>query len=246
MNRRQGRMMSEDEMVQSVTRDLKFANKLGCTVIRVIVNTPPEVVERALPQAEELGVRMGLEIHSPYNLDHDWIKRHMEVMNRTGTRFFGLIPDLGIFVKKFPRIISERFVRDGAHEKVVEHIVSRYDSHEPLEGLEHEVEKLGGNERDIALARQAQHYIYADPRQLLEQMPRIFHVHAKFYEMLPDYTEYSIPYEEIVPVFIEGGYSGYLSSEYEGNRHIQDVHEVDSVVQVRRHQVMLKRLLGNE
>ena len=75
-------------------------------------------------------------------------------------------------------------------------------------------------------------------------MPRIFHIHAKFYEMLPEYTEYSIPYEDIVPVLIEGGFQGYLSSEYEGNRHIQDAFEVDSVEQVRRQQEMFKRLLG--
>jgi hypothetical protein len=75
-------------------------------------------------------------------------------------------------------------------------------------------------------------------------MPHFVHIHAKFYEMLPDYTEYSIAYDEVVPVLIEGGYNGYLSSEYEGNRHIQDIHEVDSVEQVRREQEMFKRLLG--
>ena len=45
---------------------------------------------------------------------------------------------------------------------------------------------------------------------------------------------------------IEGGYDGYLSSEYEGNRHIQDVFEVDSVEQVRRQQEMFKKLLGEK
>jgi hypothetical protein len=35
-----------------------------------------------------------------------------------------------------------------------------------------------------------------------------------------------------------------LSSEYEGNRHIQDAFEVDSLEQVRRQQVMFTRLLG--
>ena len=77
-------------------------------------------------------------------------------------------------------------------------------------------------------------------------IPRIFHIHAKFYEMLDDGTEYSIPYEEVVPYLIEGGFDGYLSSEYEGNRHIQDVYEVDSFEQVRRQQAMFKRLLGEE
>jgi len=74
----------------------------------------------------------------------------------------------------------------------------------------------------------------------------IHHIHAKFLEMQDDYTEYSIPYEQVIAVLIEGGYSGYLSSEYEGNRHIQDAFPVDSVEQVRRQQMMFKRLLGEE
>ena len=62
--------------------------------------------------------------------------------------------------------------------------------------------------------------------------------------MTDEGEEYSIPYDEIIAVLREGGYRGYLSSEYEGNRHIQDAFPVDSVDQVRRHQQMLARLLG--
>ena len=51
-------------------------------------------------------------------------------------------------------------------------------------------------------------------------------------------------FNELERLLIEGGYKGYIDSEYEGNRWIQDAHEVDSTEQVRRHQVMLKELLG--
>ena len=96
------------------------------------------------------------------------------------------------------------------------------------------------------MAGDVSHMTYVNPRRLLEFMPYIFHVHGKFYEMLDDYTEYSIPYDEVVSVLNEGGYSGYISSEFEGNRHIQDAFEVDSVEQVRRQQVMLKNLIGEQ
>ena len=97
---------------------------------------------------------------------------------------------------------------------------------------------------DIAVAELSRHNTYYNPNALLQHIPRIFHIHAKFYEMLDDGTEFSIPYDKIIPILIEGGYDGYLSSEYEGNRHIQDVYEVDSVEQVRRQQEMFKSLLG--
>ena len=63
--------------------------------------------------------------------------------------------------------------------------------------------------------------------------------------MLPD-KAYSVPYEEIIPVLIEAEYKGYIDSEYEGARWVEDAFEVDSTEQVRRHQTMLKRLLGEE
>ena len=47
-------------------------------------------------------------------------------------------------------------------------------------------------------------------------------------------------------MLVEGGYDGYINSEYEGQRWIQDAFEVDSTEQLRRHHVMLKRLLGEE
>jgi len=75
-------------------------------------------------------------------------------------------------------------------------------------------------------------------------MDLIGHVQAKFYEMVDDTAEYSIPYDRIIPVLERGGYAGYLSSEYEGNRHIQDVHPVDSREELRRQHAMFSTLLG--
>jgi hypothetical protein len=47
-------------------------------------------------------------------------------------------------------------------------------------------------------------------------------------------------------VLVDGGFDGYLSSEYEGNRHIQDAFPVDSVEQVRRQHALFARLLGEK
>ena len=156
------------------------------------------------------------------------------------------MPDMGTYVKRFPRVVSERALRDGARPRVVDLIVSTYDDHGDVHGLMDMVNYMGGGSVEMGLARQATHYTWNDPRNMLEYMPRIGHIQAKFYEMTEDGTEYSIPYDEIIPVLVEGGYDGYLSSEYEGNRHIQDAYPVDSVEQVRRQHVMFQRLLGEE
>ena len=62
--------------------------------------------------------------------------------------------------------------------------------------------------------------------------------------MTDDGEEYSIPYDEVVPVLVDAGYTGWISTEYEGQRHVQDALPVDELEQVRLHQELLKRVLG--
>jgi sugar phosphate isomerase/epimerase len=246
-NKHKGRTMTEDEQVQSVVRDLRFANRLGCKVIRAIHTTNLRVLERAVPYAEELDVKMGVEIHAPNHPDNPAMQELWALMERLDSPYLGFTPDMGIFTRRMPRVVSDRWVRDGARQDIVDHIVEVYNSHEGQERLPEDVEKMGGGPVDRwAASYTSRAMIYVDPRRLLPIMPRVVHIHAKFNEMLPDYTEYSIPYDEVIPVLIEGGYNGYLSSEYEGNRHIQDAFDVDSVEQVRRQHEMFKQLLGEK
>ncbi|WP_219588397.1 hypothetical protein [Kocuria flava] len=124
--------------------------------------------------------------------------------------------------------------------------VDTYDAHGDVHGLTDTFHYLHASPVELGIARTATHLSWQDPRSMLEHMPRIHHIQAKFYEMTDEGVEYSIPYARIVAVLEEGGYSGYLSSEYEGNRHIQDAFEVDSREQVRRQHRMFRRLLGEQ
>ncbi|RFU18812.1 sugar phosphate isomerase/epimerase family protein [Geodermatophilus marinus] len=242
--RHRDRWLTLDEQVASFHRDIDIAVRLGVSVVRAIINTPPEVMESAAPYAEDAGVRLLLEVHAPFHYQHPWILQHLEVMHRTGSPALGLMPDMGTFVERFPRVVSERALRDGAKPELVDLIVRTYDEHGDTHALMDVVNYRGGGPVDFGLARQATHYIWTEPKSMLEHMPLIGHIQAKFYEMTDDEIEYSIPYDRIVPVLVEGGFDGYLSSEYEGNRHIQDAFPVDSVEQVRRQHAMFARLLG--
>ena len=242
-NKYKGRVMTDDEKADSLLQDIECANRLGCTVIRVITHTEPKILERVATQAEKANVRLGVEIHSPFHFDHEYERSLLAMYDRVKSPFLGFVPDMGIFVRHFPRVISERWVRDGMKPEIASYVCQAYEAH-AVENIGEEVMKMGGSEQDARKAESTRHFVDTDPRRMLDFMPYIFHIHAKFYEMLPDYREYSIPYDEIIPILIEGGYSGYLSSEYEGNRHIQDAFEVDSTEQVRRQQVMFRQLLG--
>jgi hypothetical protein len=57
---------------------------------------------------------------------------------------------------------------------------------------------------------------HMDPKAWAEIMPHIVHVHGKFFYIDETGDEPSIPHEELLRVLVEGGYSGYISSEWEG------------------------------
>lgn len=251
-NKFKGRVMTADERVESVSRDIVNAHQLGCTVIRVIHDIEPDLLERLAPVAEKHNVTLALEVHAPSDLDSPLEQRLIEMFERVRSPFLGFTIDLGIYCKRLPRVVSDRFLREGMAPALVQFLIDAYNAgtlpHAEDEGPGREslaelVLKRGGREKDIYLAYMGTHMIYSNPRRLLDYMPHIKHIHGKFYEMLPDCTEYSIPYEEIMPVLKEGGYAGYIASEYEGNRWIHDAFAVDSAQQVERHQVLLKRLI---
>jgi hypothetical protein len=110
------------------------------------------------------------------------------------------------------------------------------------------VQQMGGVGPAIGMAEVMRHNAAYEPKRMLDYIGMIHNVHGKFYEMAEvspgDYVEPSIPYDEIVRVLDQGGYTGYICSEYEGNRWIEDAEEPNSVEQVRRQQVMLAQLIG--
>jgi sugar phosphate isomerase/epimerase len=238
------RKLNFDEMVASMQRDLRFAHRLGCKTMRIIVNTPPEVVVACVPLAEELDIRMGIEVHSPFHFDHPWILRYTELTRATGSDHVGYIPDMGMYMKNYPPVFRDRFLRMGATPKIVEFILEAHAARVLPDYVLMDIRKMGANPLDLQMAETLRHNIWSNPRRMLEFMPWIFHIHAKFYEINDDGIEPAIPYDEIIPVLIEGGYSGHLSSEYEGQRHIEDAFEVDGREQVRRQHELFKRLLG--
>jgi sugar phosphate isomerase/epimerase len=244
--RHKDRLLTHDEMVESVKRDIDHAAKLRASVIRMIVITPPEVVEAAAPYAREKGIRLGVEIHSPWHFEHDWIKAHLAVADRVGTDVVGCIPDLGIFVRRFPRVVSDRFLREGADPEIAREIVATYEQGGDMNALIEDLKRRGADEATVALAEACTHYINLDPATLTKYAAYIIHVHAKFYEMTDEGVEYSIPYDEIIAALKAGGYHGYLSSEYEGNRHIQDIQQVDAMGQLTLHQQMMARFIDAE
>ncbi len=243
--RRKDRLMTDEEQVESIRRDLVLCNRLGIRNMRVLVFVRPDILESCVPYAEDLDVHMGVEVHAPWHMEHAWILRTVEVADRLGTKHLGLLPDMGIFMKHFPPVYRDRFIRQGARPEVAQFIIDQHDQKIMAEYTIYEVAvNMKGNPAEVRMAELLRHQPYANPKRIRDYIPYFRHIQAKFYEMTEDCRDPSHAYDEVIAELVAGGWDGYLSSEYEGNRWIQDVQPVDSREQVRRQHVMFERLIA--
>ncbi len=242
--RYKGRPMPFEEQVASVKKDIDFGAALGTPFIRSLVSIAPEVLVAAAPYAEEKGIKLLTEVHAPLHFDHPWIIRMAEMFQKSGSPALGFLPDMGMFLHAFPPVWRAKFERLGVPAHIADYIVKAFEDRVLSEYVILEVQQMGGTGPAIAMAETLRHNAAYEPKRMLDYMPMIHNIHGKFYEMTADYVEPSIPYDEIVAVLNQGGYAGYICSEYEGNRWIEDAEEPDSVEQVRRQQVMLAKLIG--
>lgn len=255
------------EQIEMMKRDIKIAKDLGFQTLRTLVSTPLNVIEGALPFAEENDIKICLEVHSPFSLNSTWADGYMEMILRTGTKHFGFMPDFGIFCKQIPDVLKDQARRRGVDEKIIEAVDDAFAQRvkEGFVKIEYDIDlgranrnyriangepeliakvkQLGGNETALAYAASSFAYTWCDPQDIIDNIDYIYHTHAKCYNTNADYVETSIPIQEVVDAYKVAGYKGYLSTEYEGNTAINDAFEVDSVEQVRRHQKALENAI---
>ena len=188
------------------------------------------------------------------------------MIKRTGTKFFGFMPDMGIFCKSIPDVVRDKARRMGASEeciKIVDDAYAqrvakgftkiKYDLNLGKANMEYRmangmkemmdaIEAAGGNDADRWYGNVSFTYSWSEPQDIIDNIDYIYHTHAKFYNVHEDYVETAVAIPEVIEAFKKAGYKGYLSSEYEGGEHLRDV-GVDSIEQVRRHQEAMRRAI---
>ncbi len=259
------RTLTLKEQVNMMNRDLRLASLLGFPVLRTLVSTPMDVIEGSLPYAEEVGVKIGLEVHAPFSLNSGWADGYMEMIKRTGTKHFGFVPDMGIFCKNIPDVLRDKARRQGAKEeciKIVDDAYAnrvakgftkiKYDLNLGKANMEYRmangmqemmdaVKAAGGGPADLAYAGASFTYSWSEPQDIIDNIDYIFHTHAKFYNVHEDLEETAVALPEVIDAYKKAGYTGFLSSEYEGGEHLRADMEVDSIEQVRRHQAAMQK-----
>ncbi len=258
-------VLTIEECAERLKYDITLASKMGFKNMRLCHNVPMRSVQLALPLAEKLDIRLTNEVHAPSPIKPkrgvNWgetVARDVAFIERTGTKHYGLQPDMGIFQNK-PSRVSVAYALRGFMSKedadvVSAEILQRFDE------MDIDSFKAWGKETwpQLFEGRMGQMMFNgpaADPLDLYDIIPYIYCIHGKFYEMteIPgkpgQYEEKSILYPEVISILNDCCYDGYIDSEYEGQRSQQDMGYEglpNEVEEVRHHHEMLKRLIEDD
>jgi sugar phosphate isomerase/epimerase len=236
--------MTLEESVEYHARQIRSAAKLGYKLVRYQYGAGTEAIRQLVPLIEKLDVTLGLELHAPHHVNHPDVIAFREMYDKAGSPRLGFIPDFGTNTSSIPRVYIDYFKWRQIPETLVAQALSIWTE---------EIEPFAKREKFLGWARDNGYneitavevtpifnlFYNGDPRGWLELMPQIVHVHAKFFEVGDNNRDAAIRYENILPVFVEGGYSGTLSSEYEAH-HVSDP---DAFAQVEKQQAMMREIL---
>jgi sugar phosphate isomerase/epimerase len=243
MGRRKDRDMNPDEEFEFLAIQLRTANKLGFHRV-VIRSAGKELLRRLLPLAERYDQRLGYEIHAPSGPNDPKVVAIRELYDELGSDRLGFTADFSSTMHSLSPTLFRTLRQMGLHEKhfpVMQEFWRKPGTmHERNQGFEDYLRGEGVDPASLGpftrLAFNMHGLVPAE--EWLDIMPRIFHVHAKFYDIDDNGNEPAMDIPRIVRQFVQGGYRGYLSSEWEGHA-FADLGEADPVALVKaQHRLM--------
>lgn len=231
-----GRDLSPDELVAYTIPQLVGAARLGFPIVRLQYFVAP-VVERLLPHAEKLGLRMGYELHTPLTIESVQTQDLLAQVKRLSSPRLGLIPDAGIFARSIPKFRIEGARKRGVPEPLLDRAVKLWQAKTPLREAQDVLRSHGADDRTFSTLEVFWgSFGHSEPAAMRQIMPYVIHVHGKFFSMAEG-DEPDVRYEELVKALLDGGYQGWMSSEYEGP-------DTDSFEIVKAHQGMVRRYVA--
>jgi len=246
VGRHRDRLMTEDELVAYVDRQITSAKKLGFPVLRIQGFVGPKVFERLAPRAEKAGVQVAAEVHSPMSARHPEVIELRECFDRVGPELVGFVPDFSGSMVAPPDVYWQRLRGLGAPEGLVDAAKAVWLRDDPVPekfgALAEAAAQFGaGDAVKGQLNMSLTMFGRAPVEQLAELLPYTKHIHGKFYEIDANGGEPSIPYAELLALLAREGYSGTVSAEWEGHAFTE---EPVGFAQVKAWKTMCTRLLA--
>jgi sugar phosphate isomerase/epimerase len=245
MGRRRDRDMTPDEEYEFTETLFHGAKKLGFPLVR-IQSAKPELLRRLLPLAEDLELKLAYEIHAPLGPNSPEIMKVRDVYAELDSPLLGFVADFSSTMHSMSPTLLRAVRRAGLDDEAVQKLQSIWATDAPMRARQEEfIGYLRARDFDPARLGSFAHLAFnmhghVSPTEWADIMPQVMHVHAKFYDIDENGNEPAIDYPELVREFVEGGYRGYWSSEWEGHA-FAELGEVDPLLLVRKQHDLFRK-----
>ncbi|PNH80237.1 sugar phosphate isomerase/epimerase [Arthrobacter sp. AFG20] len=245
MGRRRDRDMTPDEEYEFTETLFHGAKKLGFPLVR-IQSAKPELLRRLLPLAEDLELKLAYEIHAPLGPNSPEIMKVRDVYEELDSPLLGFVADFSSTMHSMSPTLLRAVCRAGLDGEAVQELQAIWATDASMRARQEEfIGYLRGRDFDPARLGSFAHLAFnmhghVSPKEWADILPQIMHVHAKFYDIDEHGNEPAIDYPELVRVFVEGGYRGYWSSEWEGHA-FAELGEVDPLMLVRKQHDLIRK-----
>lgn len=236
-----------EEQMRELEAEFKLASKMGFSVMRLYPAIDIGIIAETFAMADYYGVAPCIEIHVPMTIRSRSVEGYINLIEKKGSKLAGIIPDFGVYgITPDPTLVP--FVlHDGVSQALVDDIYKAYAAGQMKQVVaEYKGKDIPESlrafiERSASLAND-------NPEDMKLYGKYIRHVHAKFYHVDDNLRDTSIDTENAMRVLREIGYTGYVASEYEGQRDYSmqgysNLPDPDEIEQVARHITMLRPML---
>lgn len=242
---RRHQYLNIDETVEYIKPQITAAQRLGFPILRIQMTAKPEVIRKVVSFAEKANVKLGMELHTPYAVNHPAVMALRELYAEINSPHLGFVPDMGTCMRQIPNALLGSFKEVGVTDEMIDITKEIWQKDAPMPAkfgeLYERTSALGATPPQIGRLNMAFSMNGRQPIELWKEvMPQVIHLHGKFYGFDENGEEPSIDYPMILKTFIDGGYQGYIASEYEGSAFTDEFDAFDMVEKQHR---LFKKIL---
>ncbi len=246
---RADRVLTTDEMVDYLNRQLETAHKLGFRTVRVQIGASTDVLRRCLPTAEKYGITMGMEIHAPESANSPTICKVRDFYAEIGSPLLGFIPDFSSTMRTIPPTELDSLRRQGLSDDNLAGLLDEWrngqgNSFERYHRWADSARRSGAPATAVGNAMMVFTMHGREPMQTWAELAgQIVHVHGKCYEFDTAGEEPAIDYAEAAKILTGAGFTGWISTEWEGHAFLLP-EEADGFDMVAKQQSLTRRSIA--
>ncbi len=209
------RKMTREEQAAQLVRDAKIASRLGMPVVRIMNLYTPDILELAVPAAEDLGVTYSLEVHGPNQLDGPVTWEYINKAISMNTKAISICPDISCYHHAVPPRMIKYYVGKGARNDIAEMARLAVLQGRTREQTMAVADAMGASKLDELMVRNFFQGCMSDWNAWYKLAPYITHIHAKAYDVPDGNTDSCTDCARIAKILKEIDYQHFVCTEYE-------------------------------